>query len=48
MTDPDTRRVPMWRWMMDWCKAKGLAPADPANWEAARKAYDTHKRRPND
>lgn len=32
-----------WHWMMDWCKAKGLAPAHNENWDRAEKAYDEYK-----
>ena len=29
-----------WFWMMDWCKKRGMPPADNAIWKMAEEAYN--------
>ena len=31
--------VRKWSWMMDWCKKKGLPPANEYVWQKAEEAY---------
>lgn len=31
-----------WIWMMDWCKSRGLPPAQKYAWDAAEKEWDMY------
>ncbi len=37
-----------WRWMMDYCKGKGISPSQPGVWEEAENEYYNQDRIKND
>lgn len=42
MRTPDQIKAQRWAWMMDWCKKRGVAPANNDNWNRAAMAWIRH------
>lgn len=45
MTDAGDRHFSRWRWMMDYCKSRGVSPAHNVNWDRAGRAWEEHQRK---